>query len=116
MKRWFSLDTQFSIFLLSTQIKKKYKKQKEIKLNFRLPQNAKYFFVSRTFGNLIFFIQKKKSFCYFLYFFSSICRKRFRVNSEDDVNLVHREHPIGKQTKSVQVHFFTYQFKLKLIS
>ncbi|CAG9806607.1 unnamed protein product [Chironomus riparius] len=30
-------------------------------------------------------------------------RKRFRVNSEDDVNLVHREQPIGKQTKSVQV-------------
>ncbi|KAG5670379.1 hypothetical protein PVAND_000649 [Polypedilum vanderplanki] len=29
-------------------------------------------------------------------------RKRFRVNSEDDVNLVHRD-PIGKQTKSVQV-------------
>jgi hypothetical protein len=40
--------------------------------------------------------------CPIFLFFS--CRKRFRVNSEDDVNLVHREHPIGKQTKSVQVY------------
>lgn len=42
--------------------------------------------------------------CKFFLFLLSHCRKRFRVNSEDDVNLVHREHPIGKQTKSVQVH------------
>lgn len=45
-----------------------------------------------------------KIFINILSFFPFPCRKRFRVNSEDDVNLVHREQPIGKQTKSVQVH------------
>lgn len=48
-------------------------------------------------------------FIFQLLFFSSFfllsCRKRMRVNSEDDVNLVNREQPLGKQTKSVQVHF-----------
>lgn len=43
---------------------------------------------------------------FFFYFFYVNCRKRFRVNSEDDVNLVHREQAIGKQTKSVQVLVF----------
>lgn len=51
-------------------------------------------------------LNKNKITSFFLFYFCT-CRKRvIRVNStEDDVNLVHREHGIGKQTKSIQVLF-----------